>query len=379
MKLMGMCSMRGWKGVQCRKLFVFATILFAASIVYFYISEKREIVEFTEGPVTDFSMKTTTEVVNDNMLEEGYYAYERAAQESGGVRVIRFNKTANDVIVFVHIQKTAGTTFEKFLVRYQQNLPCKCQAHKKRCNCGRNASNETWLFSRYSTGWVCGLHADFTELVVNSCVQRVLDKQAGHKKKRNYFYTTFLRNPTDRFISEFRHVQRGATWISSKHVCNGRPASVNDLPTCFDPRIGWEGVSVEEFISCPYNLAFNRQTRMLSNLSLVGCYEHLRRPSYEQDKIMMESAKENLRNMAFFGIKERMDDSQYFFEATFDMKFSRKMSVWGKSKSNDTVLTASQLAYIRNVNKLDWELYEYALQLFNERLSQLHRKKRRLR
>uniref|UniRef100_A0A1I7T798 Heparan-sulfate 6-O-sulfotransferase n=1 Tax=Caenorhabditis tropicalis TaxID=1561998 RepID=A0A1I7T798_9PELO len=360
MKKIGMCSLRGWKGVLGRKLFVFATILFAASIVYFYI---------------DFPLRVTNRVLNNGIGEDDFYNYEDTSQKENE-KAISFNKSSNDVIVFVHIQKTAGTTFEKFLVRYQQSLPCKCQAHKKRCNCGRNASNETWLFSRYSTGWVCGLHADFTELVVNSCVQRVLDKQAGHKKRRNYFYTTFLRNPTDRFISEFRHVQRGATWISSKHVCNGKPASVNDLPTCFDPRIGWEGVSLEEFISCPYNLAFNRQTRMLSNLSLVGCYEHLKKPSYEQDKIMMESAKENLRNMAFFGIKERMDDSQFYFENTFGMKFSRKMSVWGKSKSNDTVLTDSQLAYIQNVNKLDWELYEYAVQLFDERVSHLRRKRR---
>ncbi|EFO82392.1 hypothetical protein GCK72_024399 [Caenorhabditis remanei] len=80
--------------------------------------------------------------------------------------------------------------------------------------------------------------------------------------------------------------------------------------------------------------------------------------------------------MAFFGIKERMDDSQFFFENTFDMTFSRKMSVWGKSKSNDTILTDSQLAHIRNVNKLDWELYEYAIKLFDERVSQLRRKRR---
>ncbi|CAL2050080.1 unnamed protein product [Caenorhabditis brenneri] len=361
---MGMCFLRGWKGVLGRKLFVFATILFAASIVYFYI---------------DIPLKLNTGVTEEGPTYNDIYTYDETTTiENKPLQRFDkpFNKSSNDVIVFVHIQKTAGTTFEKFLVRYQQSLPCKCQAHKKRCNCGRNASNETWLFSRYSTGWVCGLHADFTELVVNSCVERVLDKQAGHKKKRNYFYTTFLRNPTDRFISEFRHVQRGATWISSKHVCDGRPASVNDLPTCFDPRIGWEGVSLEEFISCPYNLAFNRQTRMLSNLSLVGCYEHLRKPSYEQDKIMMDSAKMNLRNMAFFGIKERMDDSQFYFENTFDMKFSRKMSVWGKSKSNDTVLTESQLAYIQNVNKLDWELYEYAVKLFDERVSLLRQKQR---
>ncbi|KAF1747932.1 hypothetical protein GCK72_024398 [Caenorhabditis remanei] len=164
MKKMGMCSLRGWKGVLGRKLFVFATILFVASIVYFYI---------------DFPLKISNRVLENgyHQHEDDVYNYEEIIQKEEG-QAISFNKSSNDVIVFVHIQKTAGTTFEKFLVRYQQSLPCKCQAHKKRCNCGRNASNETWLFSRYSTGWVCGLHADFTELVVNSCVQRVLDKQA---------------------------------------------------------------------------------------------------------------------------------------------------------------------------------------------------------
>ena len=34
----------------------------------------------------------------------------------------------------------------------------------------------------------------------------------------------------------------------------------------------WSGVSMEQFVSCPFNLAFNRQTRMLADLSLVHCY-----------------------------------------------------------------------------------------------------------
>ena len=34
-------------------------------------------------------------------------------------------------------------------------------------------------------------------------------------------------------------------------------------------------VTLEEFTSCPHNLAFNRQTRMLADLDLVNCYENL--------------------------------------------------------------------------------------------------------
>lgn len=86
-----------------------------------------------------------------------------------------FDVDENDVLVFLHIQKTAGTSFEKFLV-YNLNItrPCLCNQTIKRCKCYRpRTSQEFWLFSRYSTGWKCGLHADWTEL--SNCVERAMD------------------------------------------------------------------------------------------------------------------------------------------------------------------------------------------------------------
>jgi hypothetical protein len=93
----------------------------------------------------------------------------------------RFNISADDVLVFLHIQKTAGTSFEKFLVKNLNiSKPCDCNMGKKKCSCYRpNSRHEVWLFSRYSTGWVCGLHADFTELYVSGCVEHVMDKREG--------------------------------------------------------------------------------------------------------------------------------------------------------------------------------------------------------
>ena len=51
---------------------------------------------------------------------------------------------------------------------------------------GRN-----WLFSRYSTGWRCGLHADWTELT--GCVDNYLSGLEPEVRERRYFYITFLR------------------------------------------------------------------------------------------------------------------------------------------------------------------------------------------
>lgn len=87
------------------------------------------------------------------------------------------------------------------------------------------------MFSRYSTGWKCGLHADWTELT--SCVDQELDRNEGETAKRRYFYITLLRQPIVRYLSEFRHVQRGATWKSSRHWCLGRQATPAELPPCY--------------------------------------------------------------------------------------------------------------------------------------------------
>ncbi|EYC13189.1 hypothetical protein Y032_0044g1021 [Ancylostoma ceylanicum] len=226
-----------------------------------------------------------------------------------------------------------------------------------------------WLFSRYSTGWLCGLHADFTELYVSGCVDRMLNKKEGTRRVRRYFYTTFLREPIARFISEYRHVNRGATWIASRHICNGRAPTSDELPLCFDPHLGWDDVSLDEFLHCPFNLAFNRQTRMLADLTLVNCYARNGTDPRIRDRILLESAKRNLRNMAFFGIKERMDDSQMMFERLFNLSFNKRLSAWSRSKSNDTDVNPEQLRLIREHNELDIELYDYALKLFEHRLA----------
>nr|CAG4638753.1 EOG090X0E58 [Cyclestheria hislopi] len=284
-----------------------------------------------------------------------------------------FDINGNDVIVFLHIQKTGGTTFGRHLVRdLDLEKPCVCHRKRKRCDCFRpHTRNEQWLFSRYSTGWKCGLHADWTELT--HCVDHALDGYEGKTKKRRYFYITVLRDPVHRYLSEFRHVQRGATWKSSRHGCGGKGST--ELPHCYKG-MNWTGVGIEEFMNCPYNLAHNRQTRMLADLTLVGCYNSLFIDSKEKERIMLASAKANLARMAFFGLTEQQYRSQYIFEETFGLRFLTSFEQYNSTLSLLTLneLSNLQLERIKQLNSLDLELYEFAAQLLERRFEKLKKR-----
>lgn len=66
----------------------------------------------------------------------------------------------------------------------------------------------------------------------------------------------------------------------------------------------WLGVGLDQFMACDSNLATNRQTRMLSDLSLVGCYNRSAMTSQQRDRTMLASAKRNLVAMSYFGLTE---------------------------------------------------------------------------
>lgn len=100
-------------------------------------------------------------------------------------RSVDFEIKGDDVIVFLHIQKTGGTTFGRHLVQnVRLEVPCDCRPGQKKCTCYRPNRKETWLFSRFSTGWSCGLHADWTELI--NCVPTVLNKKENRLKNLRY-------------------------------------------------------------------------------------------------------------------------------------------------------------------------------------------------
>jgi len=231
------------------------------------------------------------------------------------------------------------------------------------------------LFSRYSTGWRCGLHADWTELT--GCVDKYLvGIEPGVPGDRRYFYITFLRDPVQRYLSEYKHVKRGATWRKAELRCGNR-SWADVVPKCYpeedeEGEFGdWTGVSIKDFMACKSNLAVNRQTRMLADLTLVNCYNASTMTTAKREAIMVASAKTNLERMAYFGLTEQQKISQYLFEETFHLRFKKNFEqldiLETHSGSTQERLNPKILAKIEELNHLDMELHRFATKLLLSR------------
>eukprot|EP00106_Octopus_bimaculoides_P000015 XP_014767457.1 PREDICTED: heparan-sulfate 6-O-sulfotransferase 2-like [Octopus bimaculoides] len=189
-----------------------------------------------------------------------------------------------------------------------------------------------------------------------------------------YNYITFLRHPVHRYLSEWRHVYRGATWKATNYRCNGNDATLEEVPFCYEGS-NWHNVSLDSFLECPSNMAVNRQVRMLANLSKVNCYNRTGMSEKERNAIMLESAKENLLSMAFFGMTEFQLQSQKLFESTFHLNFHEDFEQYNYTHSNRVNLTWNQLVQITKLNKIDMLFYDFAKNLFFRRLEYLDKMK----
>ena len=199
-----------------------------------------------------------------------------------------------------------------------------------------------------------------------------------------------------RYLSEWKHVKRGATWRKAELRCGNKSWADQvekfllivifiipiQVPKCYEETQdesgewgNWQGVSLKEFMACESNLAVNRQTRMLADLDLVDCYNASTMPLAKREAIMVASAKTNLERMAYFGLTEEQRISQYLFEETFNLRFKQNFEQLTvedtHSGSTQEKLDPSVLLEISQMNHLDAELHRFATKLLLQRFKQL--------
>lgn len=300
-----------------------------------------------------------------------------------------FNPNGRDALVFIHIPKTGGSAFLRHLVTLKGVDGPLCTdiitqpGKKDRVLCPRhkgvrtlNGSNP-WLIAEKTLGWYCGLHPFYSEY--KSCIS--LESKRTMSDRRfdpacRFHFSTMLRHPVLRYLSEYLHVQRGATF-SYRHVCNEKRVKDKEMPPCypgFYDREMWVNVTLSKFLSCDSNWANNRQTLSVADLEVVSCFNKHTLPPEEREKRLLQSAKDNLRKFAFFGITEYLVESSLLFENVFGVKFSGNLSQKPADKLHSAPMlntlwnSASTYNRIAKANHLDMQLYEYAMELFTSRL-----------
>jgi hypothetical protein len=134
--------------------------------------------------------------------------------------------------------------------------------------------------------------------------------------------------------------------------------------------------SLEKYLSCSYNHAANRQTRMLavydSNFTLCD-YADTLNPNETFNKELLARAKRGLRSFLFFGLTEhQVLTRKLFLKVLGDrFKFGNQVKQREKSSAQEMLqkLDPLLLERIKKLNNLDLELYAYAEKLFFERLT----------
>jgi hypothetical protein len=288
----------------------------------------------------------------------------------------------NDTLTFIHIQKTSGTYWinemrKNLLARNAHNgwsNVCIFEPNEKLYNCyetRHDFNKDAEIFWNVNEHFGCDIHAGFAELMF--CIQ------SDYRAYGTIHYTTILRNPQERYVSEFEHVKKGARWKNSVRRCKEQLLYKS---SCYEGFENWTHVTWPDFLGCEYNLANNRQVRMLANYNELGC-DSLKcwlkssncsiemKRKYEND--LLENAKKNLVSFSFFGLTEYQRLSQYLFEKTFKNKFKFSQPF---SEINERIglksLEAVNRDYMNEINEnnnLDIKLYDFATKIFFDRVA----------
>ncbi len=230
---------------------------------------------------------------------------------------------------------------------------------------------------------LCDIHADYTDL--KQCLLRDYIPNGPLDFSSVAHVITLLRDPIYRYISEFEHVQKyGLVWSKANRLaCRGIYSIYTiNRDKCYNGLLT-QNITWYDFLNCDFNLAHNRQTRMLADFSQIGCNtlkcmvmnnecsDELEK--FNEQKIL-HSAKHSLLGLAFFGLAEHQKLSEYLFLKTFgEEKFRFSESIIDIKNTNaEKAIKGEAGKYIERIksrNHLDIELYEFAKEIFFKRVA----------
>lgn len=230
---------------------------------------------------------------------------------------LRFPLAPHDQLVFLHIPKTGGTTLFEILRRFfppeqTVSIPMGGLANEAYVETLRNAS-----LSRGHFGY------EVYQYFVRPPV-----------------FITMLRNPLDRVVSHY---------VEMKRITSQRP-------------IPFSG-TLDEFVR---NEAPDKQTRMIAGRNLKF--------PITSPETCLAVAKAHLVNFPYFGITERFEESLRLLTYIFGWEPIVDYKIRNKSNPEEMPEVTEEIRQqILEKNKLDQQLYEFALKIFEERLEVMNK------
>ena len=179
-----------------------------------------------------------------------------------------------------------------------------------------------------------------------------------------------LRDPYNRYVSEYLHIKRGAMWPTDKIGCPAQIGKIRNISLCHPQKLNWKDVTLQEFIDCPYNPATNRQAWMLADLEAIGCDKLATLKGLKLDAVILESAKKTLEKIHYFTLLDRREGTHITMKQAFGLQYQAEQVNADRKTSAEVhrdVISETQESQIRILNGMDTELYNFASALYNKR------------
>ena len=237
------------------------------------------------------------------------------------------------MIYFIHILKTGGTTFDNILVRQYgleniinlNNIDVDIEFDHHHHEPKIQEELKTKKHTVAVTGhFRYGLHKRFPE--------------------ENFKYIAFFRNPVEQYLSQYYYITSLDEYPDIKEMSSKRG-------------------NIDEFVYSDLLLyTQDTQTYFLTEAESRSVFQG-------NLTLMSETAIENLKkSFIFCGITDRFDESVIILKELLGWK---KLPYYIKKKVNKHRPSIKQhkaetIARIQELNKLDFKLYNKALEIFNE-------------